>query len=100
MDDYISRTKMLDTVAGSLRYLIGPAEQEAGMFLKNKLEAIPTERVAPKRDAHWIKITDGLHKCSFCHTARKTDVPRDHYCPNCGANMLGEKEEGEQDGDK
>jgi len=35
----------------------------------------------------WIPVSGGQHKCSRCHTVRKTDTARDHYCPNCGAKM-------------
>lgn len=44
---------------------------------------------APAVDGRWIPV-DGAgwqHKCSRCHTVRKTDVARDHYCPNWGAKM-------------
>ena len=36
----------------------------------------------------WIPVDGGLYKCSECHTARKTDIGRDHFCPNCGAEMV------------
>lgn len=36
----------------------------------------------------WIPFDGGLYKCSECHTVRKTDIGRDHFCPNCGAEMV------------
>lgn len=41
----------------------------------------------------WIPVEGGLHKCSKCHTVRKADPARDHYCPNCGFSMHGAAEE-------
>lgn len=49
--------------------------------------------VVPVRHGRWDKAGYGLARCSFCHTVRKTDFARDHYCPNCGAKMDGEEGE-------
>lgn len=54
------------------------------------ISAAHTVDVAPVAHGRWIPVDGGQHKCSHCHTVRKTDVARDHYCPNCGAKMDGE----------
>lgn len=41
----------------------------------------------------WIPVEGGLYKCGKCHTERKADPARDHYCPNCGFSMHGAAEE-------
>ena len=53
-------------------------------------DAMPTIDGATVEPPGWIPVEDGNHKCSRCHTVRKTDVARDHYCPNCGEPMHGE----------
>jgi hypothetical protein len=49
----------------------------------------PTVDAAPVVHGRWINVDGRQHKCSRCHTVRRTDVARDHYCPNCGAMMDG-----------
>lgn len=68
----------------------------AGMYIAAGIvHTVPAADVAPVVHGRWIPVDGGQHKCSRCHTVRKTDVARDHYCPNCGAKMDGE---GETDG--
>lgn len=57
------------------------------------IDTIPAADVAPVRHGRWDKAGYDLARCSFCHTVRKTDFARDHYCPNCGAKMDGEEME-------
>lgn len=57
------------------------------MRVFRKTQDIPAGDVAPVRHWRWDKAGYSLARCSFCHTVRKTDFVRDHYCPNCGAKM-------------
>ena len=83
MDEYIEKGDALEALQseGITR----------NMRAYRKVQAIPAARVVPSRRAYWIRVVGGQHKCGFCHTVRKTDVVRDHYCPNCGAKILGER---------
>lgn len=55
------------------------------------IKLLPAADVEPVRHGRWDKAGYDLARCSFCHTVRKTDFARDHYCPNCGAKMDGEE---------
>ena len=53
--------------------------------LKEVLDRIPDEDVAPVVHAHWINARGPWIKtCSNCETE---DVSNGVYCPNCGAKM-------------
>ena len=60
-------------------------------YIRARIEALSAADVAQVRHGRWDKVGYGLARCSFCHTVRKTDFDRDHYCPNCGAKMDGEE---------
>ena len=62
--------------------------------LQSEFASAPIADVEPVRHGSWIPVDGGLHKCSHCHTVRKTDVARDYYCPNCGAKMDGGEDNG------
>lgn len=62
------------------------------------------ERIAPVKHAHWIEGEDinckPIVECSHCgdvlHLDGDSDPFHDHfyYCPNCGAKMDGEADNG------
>ena len=61
--------------------------------IESGIEGIPATDVAPVVHACWIEGHDYI-KCSVCRGMTKRDF-RDgcwNYCPNCGANMDGGKE--------
>lgn len=64
-----------------------------GVPINRIINKIPAADVEPVRHGRWIAVDGGQHKCSYCHTVRKVDAARDHFCPNCGAKM---DEEGRQ----
>lgn len=80
------------------------ARFEAERYFKNMVEIqdeldmlfcmLPAENVFPVRNGRWLYHTliDGyIHaECSECHKIRIID----NYCPNCGARMDGDSENG------
>lgn len=62
--------------------------------LVNRIEALPTEDVAPVVHGRWIhdgrRIEGGIDWC-HCSECGKSDnfCARTNYCPNCGAKMDG-----------
>lgn len=69
--------------------------------LVDTLAEIPAADVAPVRYGRWEKSEDdycglNLFQCSLCHEEWCFEIDDDvidlnyHYCPNCGAYMMGE----------
>lgn len=66
---------------------------------KDELAAIPAADVAPVRHGRWIDLGDDYwergrtstrYKCSECgRRAGQKQAKLYHYCPNCGAKMMG-----------
>lgn len=92
MPEYIEREAATKAVMAA-KWEIG---SDAAMAMQIVATA-PAADVAPVVHGRWIPVDGGQHKCSRCHTVRKTDVARDHYCPNCGAKMDGGVTDGSQD---
>jgi hypothetical protein len=66
--------------------------------LKKLIEKAPTIEAKPVVHAHWEKVREGLHICSYCKV--KAPIESDEYdymeslstyCPLCGA-LMDEKE--------
>ena len=99
MPEYIEREAAHRMMVGLTRYRwTSPVSAEKRVTVDADevnfgLDRIPAADVAPVVHGRWIPVDGGQHKCSRCHTVRKTDVARDHYCPNCGAKMDGEERE-------
>lgn len=53
------------------------------------IEDAPTIEAEPTKHGRWIKDEYGIPHCSECKAINNT-VYR-NYCPNCGADMRGEK---------
>lgn len=70
----------------------------------NRLGNAPAADVRKVRHGMWIKMTGmmppefhGHYECSECEWRGKHDIEREyHYCPNCGAKMDGEVDDGKQ----
>jgi len=101
MDDYIKRSEVLKT----LKHLLyetainnvecTPSFSEAcKVIAANRIEgylsAVPAADVRENVRGHWIKRKNWLNAvCSCCSFEEK--YPR-NFCPNCGADMRGEKD--------
>lgn len=97
MSDYISREAAMEIVKRT-------SGDYAAAF--SEIRKLPAADVEPVRNGQWISLTDcsnaGVY-CSICHKKvykedyawcnRKNKV-RSPYCPNCGAKMDLEGENG------
>lgn len=48
----------------------------------------------PRYKGHWIiykSLSTKLRHCSVCRVSLPYDMPRNSYCPNCGADMRGDE---------
>ena len=52
-------------------------------YIKEMIDALPTEDVAPIIHAKWTDNTNGTFTCSNCNGK----ASRGNYCPRCGARM-------------
>ena len=88
MDEYINKQAFLDYMKGTDRYF----------NVKFDIENFPNADVAPVRHGRWEEASDGDGiVCPFCRTDFCTiiyDTEYFNYCPNCGAKMDGDIENG------
>ena len=83
MIDYIKREDVLRLV-----------EPDARPFLAERICNLPSADVVERRVGRWEKRMniDALTWCSECGWMKhQGDDRRYNYCPNCGADMRGEK---------
>ena len=91
-DDCVSREAVLN-----LKREFYDPMGNAMLIYPSDVESLPS--VQPKRDkGEWIFKDDnraispiGYYECSQCHEGRL--LCEDNFCPNCGADMRGEKNE-------
>ena len=100
MSDYISREAAIEM----LHY---NADEFCASVVPD-LESIPAADVEPVRHGRWISWEDAdncipspnRHECSVCHDAAQVLVSNiellSDFCPNCGAKMDLEDENGSQ----
>lgn len=96
MGDYISREDAIIALWKlSDRYykiIVSPT-----VLAEKAFKAIPSADVEPVRHRRWENTRPdapmfGFYYCSEC--GRKRTSPQDNYCPNCGARMDGEEDDG------
>lgn len=97
LDDYIKRSDAINAlkVSAMLRNLDSVEDGPAHRYKRAAeriIAGVPAADVEPKRKTgRWIDLDDHL-LCSSCgasHTA-----PDKNYCPNCGAKMDKEEDDG------
>ena len=95
MDEYISRPSLMGqlTCSEAQSRVREMTREEAYAWVLELVNVMPAGDVVPVRHGRWIPVDYGQHKCSICHTVRKTDIARDHCCPNCFAKMDWEESE-------
>ena len=97
MKEYIERETAINAIENDCLELVYYTKEDAIQCVK----AIPAADVAPVRRGRWTIAEDdyyGLNivKCSVCHEEWCFEERDDvfdlnyHYCPNCGAYMMGE----------
>ena len=94
MSDYISREA---AVKIAQRYGLANGSalgRHSGLAdcIAIEIEGLPTTNVEPVRHGRWKRYSTTMMICSLCgkHTARH----KFNYCPNCGAKMQGEENDG------
>lgn len=105
MDEYIKREYVIDAVLDV--YCNTPDINLSCEKFEAVILEIPTADVEPVRHGRWEIANDGTHFCSHCgcdapyawddidrnYINSADDVPDriSNYCPNCGADMRGDK---------
>lgn len=58
------------------------------------IKGAPTVDAVPVRHGRWKCVNNDRYACSLCgfEPWYEGSISTLHYCPNCGANMRGEKE--------
>ena len=95
MDEYIKREAVIEVIMSE------PPDAHYPQWYVDKIKSIPAADVAEVRHGRWTIAEDdyyGLNivKCSVCHEEWCFEERDDvfdlnyHYCPNCGAYMMGE----------
>ena len=92
MAKYIDREAVLHAILGE------PTESHYPDWYADKIKALPSADVVPVRRGFWIiggivpaQNVIGNWKCSLC---RGTSLRDSDYCPNCGAKMDGDADNG------
>ena len=91
MDDIISRQAAIELLRMALDDSWEPD------YASDRMGDIPAADVRPVVRGEWICLYDGNYKCSECGEWYSVDVTPIEagmfYCPNCGADVGGERDE-------
>ena len=91
MGDLISREKTLYRLATSAVYYFDLEEDKAAHgWAMHIVSGMPDEE-PERKTGQWIPKDDGRYHCSSCNGIAPKGYRWD-FCPNCGADMRGEKE--------
>ena len=101
--EYIERGALLQDIEESVRFTVRPdrpsAEIRGANKITDRIKSAPTADVVEVRHGEWKIESDPINDpkgyfirivCSECglKTGQKSN-----YCPNCGADMRGKKDE-------
>ena len=95
MDKYIKREAVIEAIMSE------PPDAHYPQWYVDKIKSIPAADVAPVQHGRRTIAEDDYYrlilvKCSVCHDEWCFEERDDvfdlnyHYCPNCGAYMMGE----------
>lgn len=93
MSDLISRQAAIDGINN-----ICPVDTEYDCTLLDRVDVrcvlsdLPSAQPERKK-GHWIDTGSG-QECSVCHEIQYGYDNYRHFCPNCGADMRGEEQDG------
>ena len=90
--DCISRRAAIDAVAEGLKHIFVEYRDVAEKML-NKVPPAQPERKKGKWKITNLGAVGVFDSCSECKRVVKHKAPFYNYCPNCGADMRGEKNE-------
>jgi len=74
----------------------GSTDKDGNCVIETWFNSLPS---AEQKKGEWIPVTNGRggHECNLCHNYAPSYQTGDewltYFCPNCGANMRGEKNE-------
>lgn len=80
MDEYIER-------GADIKSLLNDSPEQVGYSREDAAD------VAPVRHGRWIASHDEFCECSICKYPVYVWWNQTNYCPNCGADMRGSKDE-------
>ena len=95
MNEYISKQELFDkTINKNHAWLC--TTNSKGENLKEIVEQMPPADVRINTHGHWQRriVDNGFNAdwiCSECGHREYTDFIHMNFCPNCGADMRGEK---------
>lgn len=63
-------------------------------WIADAIMSVPTIEAEPVRRGKWIREPNCWYRCAVCgdHYPSIADNMKYNYCPNCGADMRGEKD--------
>lgn len=110
MSDLISRSALIEEIERQKSSLDKDCEWSYNMTLRivdiffELINKQPTVEAKPVVNGEWIENTAGHYVCSNCRQLAKGDMTgcfkngkfrqeRTNFCPNCGADMRGGKNE-------
>ena len=89
MPEYVERETLLKHAIA----LNNPHELGENVVPVSDVDAAPAADVAEVVPGRWLINSDGYYPyCSECKEEPKNGIMT-HYCPNCGANMMGKEDE-------
>lgn len=92
MSDYISRQALLERIKPTEKHSL-TASHWAEVYYKI-VECFPSADVRENVRGEWIfhkstiEGTDDSRECSVCGVWLNWTMPRNSFCPNCGAQMI------------
>lgn len=87
MDEYIKREAAIEAIMSD------PPDAHYPHWYADKIKAIPSADVVPVRHGRWIASHDEFCECLICKYPVYVWWNQTNYCPNCGADMRGSKDE-------
>jgi len=90
MRRYIDAESLLTKIKAYRPYMY--LGEDALSYAIKMVELEPSADVRENVRGEWLHISDGY--CDFlkCSQCGKTTDSRSNFCPNCGAQMIGDKE--------
>ena len=102
MAEYIEREAVHDLVQSLTKYAwASPANTGHRVTVDADdvnfgVDKIPSADVAPVRHGRWLCVDTDTEQFFLCNRCKKKEYWESNYCPNCGADMRGENEYGDE----
>lgn len=98
--DLISKTETIERLRGVIEITVPITDHDGGFIdgIESSISTVSTMPTAQPRKGKWKRrlVDNGFNAdwvCSECGYRDKTDFVSFNFCPNCGADMRGKKDE-------